>query len=59
MTLQQEIDVRRFGENFEATMKWAVDTGAVKPQDVGRIRATITDTVYAATIYAAIARSLP
>lgn len=59
MIEQQKRDaVKNFGKNFLAVTAWAERTGAQRFQDRDAIHRMAKETVKAAEIYAAIARSL-
>lgn len=56
--VEQQQAVRAFPDNFHKVASWAQANGSMRPQDKDAIRRMASETVYAAMIYAAIARSL-
>ena len=54
----QQQAVRAFPDNFHKVSAWAQSNGSMRPSDKDAIRKMASETVYAAMVYAAIARSL-
>ena len=55
---QKKRAVQDFAKNFDAVTAWAERTGAQRFQDKDAIRNMAKETIRAAEVYAAIARSL-